>query len=218
MNLNPYQKDIYDFLKTRKGKPTSPQSVARAVGEELVRTRNRIYRLCYREDVPIYRAENNMFVYSDEPVGTKATSQVRILEWWEQHKMEEVTPKQVSEALGDISRSDCSNHMSRLIKMLDCCHRLVDGVYIWDEENKHEYKSQADTVCDFIISKGGKASLTQMELELGICKPQLCRILKNLQRSVSRVKIKRESYIELLEDHRNEKRTHDETTTPCFTD
>ena len=218
MKLNPYQKDIYDFMKTFAGQAVSPQKVARAVGEELERTRNRMYRMCYRNDIPIYRTASNEFMYSDTPVGTKLPAQVRILEWWEQHKMEEITPLQVSKALGDISRTDCSNHMSRLITYVDCVHRLRDGVYIWDEEGKYEYKSQVDIVADFIISKGGKASLSEMEMELGICKPSLCRAIKSMQRKVSRVKVKRESFIVLLEDNRNEERTYDQAGTQRTTD
>lgn len=217
MKLNRYQKDIFDYLRI-VGEPASPQAVARAVGEELAVTRNRLYRLCYRTDVPVYRNDNSLFLYSEEPVTAKKPAWTRILEWWEEHKLEEITPQIVAESLGDISSIDCSNHMSSLVKTLDCCQRIRNGVYIWDEENDHEYKTQQDIVVDFIIEKGGTASLSQMELELGICKPSLCRIIDKLQTSASRVKVKRESYITLLEDYRNEERTHDQTGTQCTTD
>lgn len=217
MRLNPYQKDILDYLRI-VGEPVSPQAVARAVGEELLTTRNRLYRLCYREDVPVYRSDSNTFMYSEQPVSAKAPAWQRIMEWWEERKLQEITPQMVAESLGDISSIDCSNHLSSLVQTLDCCQRIRNGVYIWDEENDHEYKTQQDIVVDFIIENGGTASLSQMELELGICKPSLCRIIDKLQSKASRVKVKRESFITLLEDNRNEERTHNEAGTPCTTD
>jgi len=193
---------IHDYLKSFKGKAKTAQHIANALDLPFASTRTALYRLTYNQDVGIYRVGQGEFVYSDEPVGTKATIETRIIEWWEQHKGEEVSPLQVSKALGDLSRHDCSNRMARLTRTLTCCQRLRDGVYIWDEENTYEYKSQLDTVVDFIIEKGGKASLAEIEFELGIHKSSICRVLSSIQSQKERVKIKRVSYVVLEEDNR----------------
>jgi len=200
--MKPNTQEIHDYLKSFKGKAKTPQHIARALGLPFPSTRTALYRLTYNPDISIYRTGQGQFVYSDEPVGTKATVETRILDWWEQHQKEEVTPLQVAKALGDLSRHDCSNRMARLTKTLSCCQRIRDGVYIWDEDKQYEYKSQLDTVVDFIISKGGKASLAEMEFELGIHKSSICRVLSSIQSQKERVKIKRVSYVVLEEDNR----------------
>lgn len=200
--MKPNTQEIHDYLKSCKGKAKTPQHIAKVLGLPFPSTRTALYRLTYNPNVNIYRVGQGEFTYSDVPVGTKATVEARILEWWEQHKGEKVTPLQASKEIGDLSRQDCSNRMSAIARTIGCCYRIADGTYIWDEENTHEYKSQLDTVVDFLIEKGGKATLAEMEFELGIHKSSICRVLSNVQSQKGRAKIKRVSYVVLEEDNR----------------
>ena len=192
---------VFDYLEAHPDVAFSAQELADAVGTTVRTVRGIVPHLVADNRYSVYRIATNQYMYSDTHQVNCQPLETRVLEWWENHQKEEVTPYQVAQILGD-DRHNCSNCMSRLEKALSCIHRVRRGVYVWDADNEYTYQSTLDRVIDYIISKGGAASLSQMEEDLGMCKPVLCRVLSSIQSQSDRVKIRRVRYIELVKDNR----------------
>ena len=191
---------LCDYLELNTGKTFTAQQLAKHFEASILTIRSILTRTTTDDRYQVYRVGKNCYSHSRTHVDVPLSLNGRILEWWENHKGEEVTPFQVSNEL-KVCRHGVANQMKYLSEDLSCIHRIRRGVYIWDEEQDHEFQSQVDIIIDYIKEHGGRVTQAQMERDLGISHGSLCVALSKVQ-SHDKVKIRRVRYVELVRDNR----------------
>ncbi|MFG1559534.1 hypothetical protein ABMA68_16305 [Halobacteriovorax sp. FRX-2] len=192
---------VHDYMVAREDERVDVHDIAKATGLKLNTVRTCVYQLTVDNRFDVYHIAKNVYMYSLERQVTKKATRSHLITWWEKRKEMEITTGQVAKAL-NISNHFASRLLSELVDTLSCCYRVRFGVYIWDEECKHTYKSQADIVLDYLKEHNNAASMSQMERDLGITLPALCRLVKSIQAQPKLAKISKTTYVELLEDNR----------------